>query len=352
MKRAFLFLLLFLVSFSYGTDEYDYTAIDRHVEDTPKEVTGSVDALTAYLVQPAKNEREKVRAIYYWIARNIVYDSKMLTDYLYNNISSENISREAEQLLKQRKGVCGEMANLFNVMARKAGLEADFVLGWIKAWNDIYGKAAENKFGSKPNHAWNRVKIDGTWQLLDLAATVGWGGKVEISPGYFGKGKVTSEDLMKDISSGKIKYTPEIRTHFFLTPPEILIETHFPAESQWQLLDKALTKKQFEELVFLMPAYFANDLELQGPKEYNVKTASGFDITLKNPKLIPVYAAGFYNDNYADYSLFMPKLNGDMVTISCTFKKKGPHKVFVYTVNQKFSGGQPEAAIMYQVTAK
>ena len=352
MRRTVLLLFFVLLCRAHGADEYDYSAIDLHVEATPSNAAASAEGLAAYLVKPAKNDREKVRAIYYWIARNIVYDAKALTDFLYNGLPASKLSSDAESVLRNRKGVCGEMANLFNVMARSAGLQSEFVLGWARGFNSIYGKAAESKFGSKPNHAWNRVMIDGRWRLLDLAATVGWGGKMEMSPNYLNKSKVTAEDLLKDLSSGKIKYTPEIRTHFFLTPPEIFIETHLPVDKQWQLLDEPLSKDEFEEKAFLMPPYFANGLELLGPKEFHVKTVRAFDITVKNPRMMPVYAAGFYNDNYADYSVFMPKISGDTVTIKCEFRKKGPYKLFVFTQNAKFSGGQPEAAIMYLVTVK
>ena len=52
----------------------DYTAIDQHALHTPKSAERTIASLAAYLTRPARNDREKARAIFRWITANIAYD--------------------------------------------------------------------------------------------------------------------------------------------------------------------------------------------------------------------------------------------------------------------------------------
>src|SRR5579859_2355769 len=52
----------------------DFTEIDRHALDTPKSAERSIAGLAAYLIRPARDDREKARALFRWITANIAYD--------------------------------------------------------------------------------------------------------------------------------------------------------------------------------------------------------------------------------------------------------------------------------------
>ena len=76
---------------------------------------------------------------------------------------------------------------------------------------------------AEPNHAWNAVKIDGKWQLIDTT----WGS------GY--------------VSDGA--YVKQFRETFFLPSPEQLAFSHFPQDAAWQLRsERSLSKTEFESL--------------------------------------------------------------------------------------------------------
>ncbi|VDN33556.1 unnamed protein product [Dibothriocephalus latus] len=71
-------------------------------------------------------------------------------------------------------------------------------------------------------HSWNAVLVDGTWRLVDC----NWAAHAE-----FGKGAKV----------GKVTY--KLDTFYFLTDPIQLIYTHFPHETDWQLLHQPITSK-------------------------------------------------------------------------------------------------------------
>jgi hypothetical protein len=69
-------LAIVLVSAPVTARAEDYRAIDEHALKAPKELENSIDSLVAYLIKPARNDKEKLRAIFRWISTNISYDTE------------------------------------------------------------------------------------------------------------------------------------------------------------------------------------------------------------------------------------------------------------------------------------
>jgi len=76
--------------------------------------------------------------------------------------------------------------------------------------------------GRGGDHAWNAVKIGGQWQLLDVT---------------WGAGFVDDDERFVR------RYMPA----FFATPPAFFILHHLPDDEQWQLLEKPVSKKEFDK---------------------------------------------------------------------------------------------------------
>lgn len=55
--------------------------------------------LTNYLIKTARNDFEKIRAIWIWITNNISYD-------IEGYFSNSNVNYDAESTFKKRIGVC------------------------------------------------------------------------------------------------------------------------------------------------------------------------------------------------------------------------------------------------------
>ncbi|MFZ2471992.1 MAG: transglutaminase domain-containing protein [Methanothrix sp.] len=233
------------------TLNYSYEEIDRHSLNAPSSVQASVESLAAYLIKPAKNDREKARAIFRWITENIDYD---LEAYFTGNIGSTNNT----DVLKSRRSVCTGYSDLFSSLAQEAGLEVVKIRGYGKGYSYRPG----NSFTGPTNHAWNAVRINGSWYLMDST----WGA------GYVG------EDG---------KYVRRFDEHYFMTQPSQFIFNHFPEDARWQLLDETISKEEYENLVYLESDFFNLGLNLvQGngtiaaDKQVNVSVFAPEDVLM------------------------------------------------------------------------
>jgi hypothetical protein len=187
----------------------NYPAVDKYALKTPKEAEESVASLAKYLVKTAKNDREKTRAIYRWVTDRLEYNVEGLLAKKLGDNSVENV-------LKTRLCVCQGYANVFEALAKEAGLEVVKVYGRSKG----YASEEEDDETERVGHVWNAVKIDDNWHVVD--PTWGAGG------------------------IDKKKFVKKFNEYYFFPAPDQIIYTHFPREEKWQLLPDALSEKDFD----------------------------------------------------------------------------------------------------------
>ena len=184
-------------------------------------------SLAAFLVAPARNEREKARAIYRWVTAFIDYAPQGVTAS-----ASTALDPTPEEVLARGTAVCAGYSDLFTALARAAGLEAESITG--------YGKGSAYEAGEPvagpTNHAWNAVKVDGQWRLVDCT----WGAGV-----------------VEDHS-----YVKGFNPFYFLTSPLAFSWLHFPVDPRWQLRDPPLTLAEFEALPLVRHPFFEYSLDL------------------------------------------------------------------------------------------
>jgi hypothetical protein len=235
----------------YAALNYSYEEIDLHALNVPSSAEATVESLAAYLIEPAKNDREKARAIFRWITENIDYNVEVFFGGGTGAINSEDV-------LKSRNSVCYGYSDLFLSLAGEAGLQAVRISGYGKG----YGYAPGKNFRGPANHAWNAVKINCSWYLVDCT----WGA------GYV---------------SGEGKYMRKFDDRYFMTPPTQFIFSHFPEDACWQLLDEPLSKGKFEKLVYLESDFFNLGLNLvqrngtiSADKQINVSIFAPEDILM------------------------------------------------------------------------
>ena len=105
----------------------------------------AVSSLISSLNLSGKNEYQKAKAIYDYMCSNITYDYKNLNDPNYT------LKFSAYAALINKTSVCQGYATLFYRLALEAGLDARVIAG-------VAGGG---------NHAWNIVKINGSYYNLD-----------------------------------------------------------------------------------------------------------------------------------------------------------------------------------------
>lgn len=200
------FLIIFF-SFIYNISNAQVSDFDKSIIALkPK----SINELALSINRLADTEYLKARAIYTWVAYNINYD---LVAFMKGMITDQS----PEFVFKNRIAVCQGYSDLYYLLARKLGLKAEVITGFSKGFN--YEQRLSFK---QTDHAWNAVKIDGKWQLLDVT----WGG------GYV---------------DGNGKYIHELSYDMFLCKPEKFIFKHLPADPVWQLNEVNLPLTYFKK---------------------------------------------------------------------------------------------------------
>ncbi|MEP4946163.1 MAG: hypothetical protein ABJU26_01380, partial [Flavobacteriaceae bacterium] len=88
------------------------------------------------------------------------------------------------------------------------------------------------------NHSWNAIKLHGEWQFIDTT----W------ASAY--------------LTANSKNIVPQNAEHYFLTPPTSFIKTHFPKNSDWQLVTPIVDVGSFLNAPIFYPSYFTCGMSL------------------------------------------------------------------------------------------
>jgi len=269
------------------------------LEKCPARIKSTLAAVNKYLKSAivGLNDEEKAWLIFRWISINIEYNFKGYTSGNYGDLSPEGV-------FKKGQGVCSGYSTLFNNMAKNIGLEAVSVEGYAKGYSYVSGMVFE-----KTNHDWNAVKINNVWYLIDST----WGA------GHICNGKFNQH------------YTE----YYFCPDPKNLIRSHCPLDSKWQLLNKPITKKEFEQLLGYDASFYEAGLVNANPDITLV--ASGcrakYKITCKPESNSSLMANVFVSNGNAYREIsgahFIQRMGNEFI-IDVAYPHKGKYSVELY----------------------
>lgn len=205
MRKLILFSLFVAIGFSATAQ---YTVIDAHAKSTVIGRKDGIPEIVKKITARSSNENEKVRAIFIWIASNIKYDVSAF-------MSGRTPASEPMGVIRNKSAVCQGYSNLFEAMCSAAGIQAHVVSGFSKGYGYENRKKLDNA-----DHAWNAVKIDEEWQLLDVT----WGA------GHLNE---------------KGHYVSAVQNKYFLSNPTYFITEHLPEDPAWQMLPCPISPKEF-----------------------------------------------------------------------------------------------------------
>ena len=215
-------ILLWSVSLNSQTP---FAQIDSIAENAVGPFSG-VDDLATQLTQSLDSDLDKAKVFYVWIGKNVRYDCKKYHENERIRLSAGTEAgmqrklqayrkQQVEDVIRRKKGVCEDYSRLYKALCDEAGVEAKLITGTSRNPHRPYRNKQSNA------HAWNAIKIDGKWYLLDST----WGAGTTDA-------KVT-------------KFRRRLSMSYFMTSPELFILNHLPDEKQWQLLDQPINKKAF-----------------------------------------------------------------------------------------------------------
>lgn len=234
-------------------------SIASHMETKFTSIEDLADSLTISLHTPI----EQARVFYMWIAHNVRYDIKKFN-------SPDWSVKPAAKTMKSKRGICGDYSTLFKALCDYAKIECVIISGDGRDFNRPYRGRQNNP------HAWNAIKIEGNWYLIDVT----WGA------GYVRDGT---------------KFVRQPAAGYFMTPPTWFALNHLPNEEKWQLIEAPISAKAFAEqpmINFNDPDYPLKNFSMEvlpaksNPKKQEVwfefeNSPKAFAVANKNNKQIP-----------------------------------------------------------------
>ncbi|XP_052776433.1 uncharacterized protein LOC128214157 isoform X3 [Mya arenaria] len=217
-----------------------YKEVDDYVLNAPpKLLVGNFNELIKYLTRSHDRWDDlcKVRAIFLWVTSIDVY-----------NLKVDGVPPTHSPLEYFTKIQCnmGNHAHLISGLCQMAGIPCVIISGMNKsAAYDIGGRVDRKSMGAQ----WNAVYVNDDWRFLDAfwASACVVGRKTGEWTLVDSDGNVTQED--EESSEGTTQH--RINEFYFFPDPDKIIWTHFPDEVQWQLLDRPVSQKEFEDHVYI-----------------------------------------------------------------------------------------------------
>lgn len=307
MKHYFLFLFSLLSGITASASDTipvgPFHYIDSIAAHAPDTLTPEPKYIAAYLKKYCETDMDRARAAYTWTATHIAYD-----------VESYNAGRKTDQscdrVLQRGLAVCQGFANVYQMLCTYMGLEAAVIHGFSKGYSYEEGDQFE---GRKTNHAWNAVRVDGRWLLIDATWGSGFGRKVE----------------------GRMEGHRRFEPYWFDTDPYEFAFAHYSSDTQWLLLPARISLRQFEDMPRVRPTLFK--LGFSGRVIYEQYMAG----TLPDP--LPTAYATRHRMRLVDFPLSGTLRAGSHVnlTIVCdedlkilAVAERGAHPVaFVHTGN-------------------
>jgi len=257
---------------------------------TPADET-SPDAVGRFLAAHEHDPWHLARAVHDYVADRIAYD---VVSYRSHRFPPQ----DAETTFRTRLSVCAGYAALFTAVGRAAGLTVETVVG--RARHSVTDGMGEG-------HAWNAVKLDDRWYLVDTTWDAGG-----VDDAGFHKRYGTS---------------------YFLTPPEVFLSKHYPDEDRWQLLPVARTPGEFLRLPPLRPEFFGYGLRLVSPDRAESDARASVSVVIDNPRRVWMMAdvrpAGGERRE-------CEVTRGSTTTVRCPLHGADLHEVMLFASNQQY----------------
>lgn len=190
--------------------------IQERIFTNPKE---TLPLLVKNLAGNSQNAADKVKVLHDWICDNIAYD----TDIFSRPVGEQDY----ESVLKKKKAVCAGYTNLMSAMCSLTDVEAIGISGYSKG----FGYRGFIEDGQQPDHAWNAVKLGGSWQLVDVTWDAGF---------------VDYRTFIKRYSTNWLH----------LTPAQFVC-SHLPEDNSFQYLKEPKTREEFVREPYIPGTFFA-----------------------------------------------------------------------------------------------
>jgi transglutaminase/protease-like cytokinesis protein 3 len=202
----------------------------------------SIEAVAAYVKSAEPDPMLRIKALHDYVADRVAYDAVAYATRTFP-------PQTAQAVFASKKAVCAGYAKLFAALGKAMGEDVVYVVGQART---------QGMRNDGESHAWNAVRIDGRYHLVDVT---------------WDSGSVDGTTFKKGF-----------RSDYFLTPPEAFGVDHFPDDARWQLRDPPMTRGDFMRQPMLSPSFYAQGFGLVAPTRSQTTVQGEITIELQNPR--------------------------------------------------------------------
>jgi hypothetical protein len=289
------------------------------VRSLPRDVETDLVSVAKYLVSEEREPFQRIKALHDYVASRVEYDVRAYRSRTYP-------PQTPAAVFQNRRAVCAGYANLFAAMGQAVGEEVVTLTG------DVPTPGEDWEFES---HAWNAVRIEGAWYLVDVTWDAGH----------------VSGDL----------FTRSYTTNYLFMPPREFLQMHLPDEPGWQLLETPLDRGEaMRQARAYVQQHYASRIAPQKPRTEHptrekrvwegirivepsrpgAEVRGRFTVELDNPRKLPAEVS-IFNVQESRVEPCHPEYGG--VRFACTVLSRGPYRI------QVFAGSQTPLPLMAQL---
>ena len=212
----------------------------------------------------------RLRAAFIWITENIEYDIKGFQN-------EDPRAAQISYVLKKKKGICSGYASLLQYFCDTYKIEGYVVDGRARGTeNDIY--VTNTRFNS--NHAWNAVKINNQWRLIDAT---------------WAAGVVADEDEREDVV--KDKYHRRFEEFYYFTPPDRFALKHYPRDVRYSYVTKLPVYKDYIQGPFFTTEYLKGPVQAVSPNHVLLEAKVGDTLAFRFQSKEAIFKVNFFSKN-------------------------------------------------------
>ena len=187
--------------------------IQPFIDKAPSKMQNNIPTIANYLYEFKTNnkfnELDKYSIFFYYLCTKLQYDVK--------GINKEQ--KDLEEVFTSGYANSYQFCKIFELMCKKHLLRVKHISGFCKSKVTPFFKTGTDC--NIINHHWNAIYVNNKWYFCDLT---------------FGSGGIKPRGEFK-----KDYFNP----FYFLTLPDILIESHYPSDEIWQSTTKIIPINQF-----------------------------------------------------------------------------------------------------------
>lgn len=303
MNRIIILLSFFsLIGCKVSAQTQSYVKVDSIMRHYGEKIKSADDLykVVYFIRNTFDSDSLRLRASFIWVTENISYD---IEGFEKEDPRSSILS----YVVKNKKAVCGGYAGLLKFFCDAFHIESEIVYGIART-----GKRDINvsQYKLRSNHAWNAVKINNNWRLIDATWAAG---------------------TIDDTDEENLKFYKDYKEIYYFTPPEKMIFNHFPDQFKHQYLTKSVSKEKFKKWPLFTSVFLSDSISEIYPDTslIRVKVGDTVHFRMKN-RLYSSYMC-FTSENFkkVGYSGTVKK-DGDWLLVDYPVKVSGNYNIYLY----------------------